>query len=72
MKLFGSTENKITKDKSAQQVPNLKISKVASAHCNIFNKDYQKTLKVLYTFVPNKPFFQLLNISPNIFVLRNL
>ena len=31
-------------------------------HCNIDNNDYQHDSKVLYTFVPNKPFGQLLDI----------
>ena len=33
-------------------------------HCNIVNNDYQQDSKVLYTFVPNKPFGSLLQISP--------
>ena len=33
-------------------------------HCNIVNNDYQQDSKVLYTFVPNKPFGSLLEISP--------
>ena len=33
-------------------------------HCNIVNNDYQQDLRVLYTFVPNKPFGSLLEISP--------
>ena len=31
-------------------------------HCNIDNNDYQHDSKVLYTFVPNKPFGLLLDI----------
>ena len=33
-------------------------------HCNIVNKDYQQDSRVLYLFVPNKPFGSLLEISP--------
>ena len=33
-------------------------------HCNIVNNDYQQDSRVLYTFVPNKPFGSLLEISP--------
>ena len=33
-------------------------------HCNIVNNDYQQDLRVLYIFVPNKPFGSLLEISP--------
>ena len=33
-------------------------------HCNIVNNDYQQYSRVLYTFVPNKPFDSILEISP--------
>ena len=64
MKLLGSTENKITKDKNGENVPHLEITEVVLVHCNIVNNDYQQDSKVLYTFVPNKPFCSLLEISP--------
>ena len=64
MKLFGSTKNKITKDKNCENVPLLEITEVVLVHCNIVNNDYQQDLRVLYTFVPNKLFVQLLDISP--------
>ena len=32
-------------------------------HCNIVNNDYQQDSRVLYIFVPNKPFGSLLGIS---------
>ena len=63
MKLLGSTENKITKDKNGENVPHLEITKGVLVHCNIVNNDYQQDLRVLYTFVPNKPFDSLLEIS---------
>ena len=64
MKLLGSTENKITKDKNGENVPHLEITEVILVHCNIVNNDYQQDSRVLYTFVPNKPFGSLLEISP--------
>ena len=64
MKLLGSTESKINKDKNGENVPHLEINKVVSVHCNIDNNDYQQDSRVLYTFVPNKPFISLLEISP--------
>ena len=64
MKLFGSTENKITKDKNSGNVPHLEIAEVVLVHCNIVNNDYQQDLRVLYMFVSNKPFGSLLEISP--------
>ena len=61
MKLLGSTENK---DKNGENVPHLEITEVVLVHCNIVNNDYQQDSRVLYTFVPNKPFGSLLEISP--------
>ena len=63
MKLFGSTENKITKDKNGENVPHLEITEVVLVHCDIVNNYYQQDSRVLYTFVPNKPFGRLLVIS---------
>ena len=68
MKLLGSTESEITKDKNRENVPHLEITEVISVHCNIFNNDYQQDSGVLYTFVPNKSFDQLLDISPKNFI----
>ena len=40
MKLLGSTESKITKDKNGENVPHLEITKVVLVHCNIVNNGY--------------------------------
>ena len=49
----------------------LEITEVVLVHCNIVNNDYQQNSRVLYTFVPNKLFSQLLDISPkNIIFLK--
>ena len=64
MKLLGITENKITKDKNDDNVPHLEITEVVLVQCNVVNNDYQQDSRVLYTFVPNKPFGSLLKISP--------
>ena len=63
MKLLGSTENKITKDNNDENVPHLEITEVVLVHCNIVCNDYQQDSGILYTFVPNKPFGSLLEIS---------
>ena len=60
----GSTKNRITKDKNGENVPHLEITEVVLVYCNIANSDYQQDSRVLYTFVPNKPFGSLLEISP--------
>ena len=39
-------------------------------HCDIVNNDYQQDSRVLYTFVPNKPFGSLLEISLTIHILN--
>ena len=64
MKLLGSAENKITKDKNGENLPYLEITEVVLVHCDIVNNDYQRDFRVLHTFVPNKPFGSLLEISP--------
>ena len=64
MKLLGSTENKITKDKDGENIPHLEIKEVVLVHCDIANNDCQQDSRVLYTFVPNKPFGSLLEIYP--------
>ena len=70
MKLLGSTKNRITKDKNDENVPHVEITEIVLFHCNIAKNDYQKDSRVLYNFVPNKPFGSLLEISPtnNIFL----
>ena len=68
MKLLGSTKNKIAKDKNGENVPHLEIIEVVLVHFNIVNNDYQQDSRVLYTFVPNKPFGSLLEISPTDFI----
>ena len=64
MKLCGSTESKITEDKNGENVPHLEIVELVLVHCNLVNNDYQQDSRILYTFVPNKPFSSLLEISP--------
>ena len=68
MKLLGSTKSKITKDEIDENMPLLEITEVILVHCNIANNDYQHDSRVLYTYVPNKSFGQLLNISTKDFM----
>ena len=65
MKLLGSTKNKITKDENGENVPHLEITDVVLVNCNMVNNNYQHDSRVLYTFVPNKSFGSLLDISPS-------
>ena len=64
MKLLGSTESKITKDKKGENVPHLEIVELVLVHCNLVSNDYQQDSRILYTFVPNKAFGSLLEILP--------
>ena len=58
MKLFGSTENKITEDKNGENVPHPEIIEIT----NIFNNDYQDDSRIFHTFVSNQPFGNLILI----------
>ena len=59
IKLLVSTEKDVDKDKNGENVPKL------------VKNDYQHTPKVLITFVPNKEFGQLINISPHSLTMMN-
>ena len=62
-KLLGSTESTITGEKNSENVPHLEGVELVLIHCNIVNNDYKQNSRILYTFVPNKPFGSLLEIS---------
>ena len=48
---------------------NLEITKVVLVQCNTINNYYQHDSRVLYTFVPNIPVVQLLEVSTTNFIL---
>ena len=64
MKLLGSTVSKITNDKNGENVPHLEVAELVFIHCNLVNNDCQQESRILFTFVPNKTFGSLLEISP--------
>ena len=68
MKLLRSTKIKIKKDENCEIVRYLEITEVVLIHCNIVNNYCQQNSRVLETFVPNKSFGQLLQISPKNFI----
>ena len=70
MKLLGSTKNRISKDKNGENVAHFEIAEVVLVHVNTVYNDYQQDSRVLYTFLSNKLFGSLLEISPtnNIFL----
>ena len=63
MKLLRRNKNKIAKDENCENVPYLEITEEVLVHCDSVNNDYQHNLRVVYTFVSNKSFDQLLDIS---------
>ena len=71
MKLLGSTKKDVDKDKDVEIVPKLESVEVVLVHCNLVKNDYQHTSKVLFSFVPNKQFGQLINISPHCLTIIN-
>ena len=68
MKLLGSIKRNVTKNENSENVPYLEITEVVLKHYNVVNNSYQQNSRVLYTFVPNKSFGQLSNISPENFI----
>ena len=68
IKLLGNTRSRVTNDKIGENVPHLEITEVILAHRNIVKNDYQQNSRVLYAFVQNKPFGQLLEISLTNFI----
>ena len=65
LKLLGSTKDA---DENSENVPRLENVEVALVHCNLVNKHrdyYQQASRILFTFVPNKQYGQLISISPN-------
>ena len=66
MKLLRSAKNDFDKGKDGEDVPELESVEVILLHCNLVNNSYQKASKVLFTFIPNKQFGQLITISPHL------
>ena len=64
MKILGSTKKDVDQDKNGD-VSKSESVEVVLVHSNLVNSNYQQTSKVLFTFVPNKQFGQLINIAPH-------
>ena len=62
IQLLGSSKNVIDKNKN---VPRLETVEFVLVHCHLVNNNYQQASKVLFTFVPNKQFGQLITITPH-------
>ena len=69
MKLLGSSTDTIDGDKNSELVPKLESVDLVLIHCNLVNNSYQQVYKVLFTFVPNKKFGQLITVSPETLIM---
>ena len=58
----------INKDENDENKLHLEFTEVVLFHCNIINNDHQHDLRITFTFVPNKSFGQLLDISRKYFI----
>ena len=65
MKLLGSSKSITGSDKNSELVPKLESVELVLMHCNLVNNDYQKASRVLFTFVPNKSYGQLMTTVPH-------
>ena len=71
MRLLRSTKKDVDADKYVEILPKLESVELVLVHCNLVKNDYQHTSKVLFSFVPNKQFGQLINISPHSLTMMN-
>ena len=71
MKLLRSTKKDVDKDKDREIVPKLESVEVDLVPCNLVKNDYQHTSKVLFSFVLNKQFGQLINIFAHSLTMTN-
>ena len=65
MKLLESTKYTIDADKDSENVLRLENVEVILVHCNLVNNSYKQASRVLFTFVRNKQYGQLISISPH-------
>ena len=69
MKLLEGAKIAVDKDKGGEDVPKLESVEVVLVNCNLVSNSYQQASKVLFTFVPNKQFGQLITISPHLLMM---
>ena len=63
MKLLGSTQKVIAKNKKGENIPKLEIADVMLMNYNVVNNNYQQSSKALFTFVHDTQFGQLITIA---------
>ena len=62
MKLLESTKQDSHKDKNGDYILKIESVRFVLMHSNLVNNSYQQASKVLFTFLPNKQFGQLITI----------
>ena len=72
MRLLGSTKKDVDADKNGEIVPKLESVELILVHCNLFKNDHQHASKVLFSFVTDKQFGQLINIKQNALIMIQL
>ena len=66
MRLLESSREDVNRDKYVEDVP-----KLESVEVDLVNNKYQQASKVLFTFVQNKQFGQLITIAPQSLTVLN-
>ena len=54
---------------NSELVPKLESVDLVLVHCNVVNNSYQQASKVLFMFVPNKKYGQLITVSPETLIM---
>ena len=65
MQLLRSSKKVFDKNKNGELVPRLETLQVVLVHCHLVNNSYPQASKILFTFVQNKQFGQLITITPH-------
>ena len=65
MQLLGSSKKDVDQNIDGEIVPKLEPVEVVLVHCNLVNNNYQQASNLLFTFVPNKQFGQLITVTPH-------
>ena len=71
IKLLGSAKKDADQDKHGEDAPKLESVEAVLVHCSFVNNSYQQPFKILFTFVTNKQFEQLVAIAPHSLIMLN-
>ena len=71
MQLLGSSKKEIDQDKDGEIVPTIENVDVVLIHCNVVNNIHQQKSRVLYSFVPNKQFGELVKVESQSLIMLN-